>query len=228
MHLSKNYTVYKIAFLLLFIALIYLTFNYTNKPTFSHYGEMIAFHQRQNQQLPPNLIHFIGDSHIQGLAVQAIDLNSVNLGIGSDTTHGVLRRLDIYKSLDKAKAIFFAIGFNDLKSKKPDDVTKNIIRIINLLNAEKKIILNDVFPINESKTNLKNMNSRIINLNLGLKEICDNYINVFCLQVNPTFLGKNYSLKSDFDFGDGIHLNAKGYSIWINKIKSFFTLLGIS
>jgi hypothetical protein len=75
----------------------------------NHFDEMVAFHQRQDQQLPPDLFYFIGDSYVQGLAVQSITLSSVNLGIGSDTTDGVLRRLTVYKSLVSAKAIFLLL-----------------------------------------------------------------------------------------------------------------------
>ena len=100
----------------------------TAKP--SHYDQMLAFHLRQDQNLPEGLVYFIGDSHIQGLATQSVSRRSVNYGIGSDTTAGVLKRLSKYQSLKNAKAVVLGIGFNDLKERDNIQIISNIKKIL--------------------------------------------------------------------------------------------------
>ena len=55
--------------------------------------------------IPEGATIFIGDSITQGLATSAVSNQSVNYGIGSDTTLGVLKRLPYYNSMNSAKAV---------------------------------------------------------------------------------------------------------------------------
>ena len=55
---------------------------------------------------------FLGDSHVQGLAVSSITPNAVNLGIGGNTTVGLIQRLQNLKSLQLARTVVIAIGYN--------------------------------------------------------------------------------------------------------------------
>lgn len=78
------------------------------------YKSMVDYHKRMDGSIPDGAVIFIGDSITQGLATSAISHAGVNLGIGLDTTAGVLNRLQFYKSIDRSKAVVLAIGVNDL------------------------------------------------------------------------------------------------------------------
>ena len=80
-----------------------------------HYTRMMMYHERMDSSIPTGSVIFIGDSITQGLATSAISQLSVNYGIGSDTTLGVIERLDTYHSINTAKAVVIAIGINDIK-----------------------------------------------------------------------------------------------------------------
>jgi hypothetical protein len=70
-----------------------------------HFKRMLTYHKRMDGNIPSGAVIFIGDSITQGLAVSAVYPKSVNYGIGSDTTIGVIKRLSDYKSLSRARAI---------------------------------------------------------------------------------------------------------------------------
>lgn len=57
-----------------------------------HYVETAVFLERIDNNIPDEAVIFIGDSGIQGLCVSAVVCPSVNFGIGTDTTVGVLKR----------------------------------------------------------------------------------------------------------------------------------------
>ena len=59
---------------------------------------MVKYHSRMDGSIPDNSILFIGDSITQSLCVSAVADNSVNLGIGGDTTLDVINRLPKYKN----------------------------------------------------------------------------------------------------------------------------------
>jgi len=75
-------------------------------------NEVLAFQLRVDKNLTEEYLIFIGDSHIQGLAVQEISSKSINYGIGADTTLGVLNRASKYQSVLTSAAVIFHIVIN--------------------------------------------------------------------------------------------------------------------
>jgi lysophospholipase L1-like esterase len=184
----------------------------------NHYSMMTPFHFRMDKNMPSGMIYFIGDSHTQGLATQSIVASSVNYGIGSDTTVGVLNRIRFYNSLASAKALVLAIGFNDLKQRSAQETSKNIEKIINQIPAIIVIFLNDVFPVNSNTKLYPSIGRKIKQLNKNIANICENYQNVNCIDTYNYMIDID-SLSIKYDIGDGIHLNEKGYKLWISLIK---------
>ncbi len=138
----------------------------------------------------------------------------INRGISGDTTLGVLNRLDsLNSSLEKA---FVMIGVNDIfKGKSIEYIFNNYKKIITTLKKK------NITPIIQSTLYLgnnapKNYNKKIKELNrLLVSYASKNKITFIDLNTKLSphgFLSDRYSL-------DSVHLNAKGYSIWIKEIK---------
>jgi lysophospholipase L1-like esterase len=183
----------------------------------NYYHTMVAFHHRVDKNLPDGSVLFIGDSHIQGLAVSAISPHSVNYGIGRDTTVGVINRLPYYGSLSSAKAVVLSIGFNDLRYRENSEIADNIDRILQYFSPTTTVVLCAIIPIDEVVLNDKSYNQRIINLNDLIREKGREYSNVIFLNIRNSLISES-NLLPKFHIGDGIHLNKEGYDIWIYKL----------
>lgn len=189
------------------------------------YQEMVAFHTRLDKNLPRNAMVFIGDSHIQGLAVTAVSPYSVNFGIGSDTTIGVLNRLPLYRSLETSRMIVLAIGFNDLNKRDDLEILENLDKILRFLPESKPVILLSLFPVNELNSRRSGYNGRIRALNFEYKILSENYENVNYLNAHAVLSDQQFGLSSAYDSGDGVHLNKAGYDEIISEIARAASLL---
>ncbi|WP_438863387.1 GDSL-type esterase/lipase family protein [Neptunicella sp.] len=186
-----------------------------------YYYKQLAFQHRVDKNLPSQSIIFIGDSHIASLAVSAISDHSVNWGIGKDTTWGVLQRISTYASLDKAKLIVIAIGFNDLAIRSDNEITQNYRAIITRVPPHIPILFNTILPVNETVKNSVSLNQRIININKALQDICNQSERLDILDMTDVLIGKQTSLRDQYYLADGIHLSQAGNQLWISNIKAF-------
>lgn len=192
-----------------------------NSPELSaYYDRITTYHSRMDGNVPKGATLFIGDSITQGLATSAITKLSVNYGIGSDTTLGVLNRIKVYKSINRAKAIVIAIGVNDLNKRGDEKIVSNFKNIFDLLPSDMPIILSAVLPVDEKVQSMRTKNIRISRLNELLLSLSDRYNNVVFMNAGSLLQGSDENLKSDLHVGDGVHLNTAGYKIWIEQIKT--------
>lgn len=182
-----------------------------------YYDDMVAYHSRIDNNTPHNSVVFIGDSHIQGLAVSAVTNNAVNYGIGGDTTIGVLKRLPYYKSLISSKAVVIEIGFNDLRHRNSIEITENIVKILEYIPDQTKVILCAVHPV--GKELHKIYNQRIRGLNSSLEKISNDHINVIFLNTFNKILSTEGYMPSEYLLSDGVHLSTQGYELWITMIS---------
>jgi lysophospholipase L1-like esterase len=183
-----------------------------------HYYQMTAFHNRVDKNLNDKYNIFIGDSLVQGLAVLSVDKMSVNYGIGSDTTFGVIERLPIYNSIYKARNIILSIGHNDIGKRSKSDIIKNFQTIIEYIPTDIKVIICSVIFIDENIKTNKISNMQILELNNEIENIIENYSNVIYLNVNQ-YLAPSGNLPPRFHIGDGVHLNKEGNEVWIYELK---------
>ena len=100
--------------------------------------------------VPSGSAIFIGDSITQGLCVSAVFTPSVNYGIGSDTTLGVLKRIPKYQSLNRASMVILEVGVNDLKRRKDEEILSNYSSILKLLPSHLSVIISGILPVNEA------------------------------------------------------------------------------
>ena len=114
-----------------------------------HYHRMLGYHKRMDGNVPDRAVIFIGDSLTQGLCVSAVAVPSVNYGIGSDTTVGVLQRLSEYRSIDRAAAVVIAIGINDLRRRSDAEILDNYETILARIPESIPVIASAVLPVDE-------------------------------------------------------------------------------
>lgn len=185
-----------------------------------YYHSMVTFHSRIDGNVPRNATIFIGDSAIQGLCVSAITPLSVNYGIGNDTTVGVLQRISVYESINRAAAVVIFIGFNDMKFRTNNDILSNYASIAQKIPQNVPIIINSLISPDENVRDPKQCwKERIQALNLGLKTLTSTAENLFYVNVNQLLRDDQGNLKKDYHVGDGLHLNSKGNEMWINALQ---------
>lgn len=169
----------------------------------------------------PTDIVFVGDSLTYRCEWNELfpDLNVKNRGIGSDTTEGLLSRVDSIIKTQPSK-IFIEIGINDIGQKVEIEHTLSNYQLIinafldNLPTAE--IYAISVLPVSKT-TDIDNQ--MIKELNEGIQNLCNDYTIVYInlweqLADEKGFLCELYSL-------DGVHLTSLGYEQWKNAINQF-------
>jgi len=172
-----------------------------------------------------NSIVFFGDSHTQNFEVAEAfkSLNVKNRGIILDGTATALERLDYIVS-KQPKKIFIQIGINDLLSgvtpKVVSDDIEKMIEKTKYISPRTSIYIQSVFPTNWNKfKDQKPVLNDVIELNRLLQSVSDKYncayIDLFSLLV------KGSGLNPEYESGDSLHLNGKGYVLWRDYITRF-------
>lgn len=161
---------------------------------------------------------FVGDSITGRVRWNEIfPNNSVkSRGIGSDTTSGVLARIDSVVQTNPKK-VFLMIGINDIaRGVSDEEFYKNYEEIINSLQndtPDSNIYLQSILPVRRGKIDKE----KIVGYNDFLHRLADDkgveYIDLYTLFVDAEGL-----LKKELSY-DGIHLSAYGYKIWKESIQ---------
>jgi lysophospholipase L1-like esterase len=182
-----------------------------------YYLQMTAFHHRVDANLDAGLTIFIGDSLIQGLAVNSVINNSVNFGIGGDTTSGVFKRLPLYRSIAISKRVILAVGHNDLYYESADVSIANLKKIFDSIPLNVEVFICSVFLIDEDVVQ-KTSNIAIFELNNKIQNLTNDYSHINYIDSNQ-WAAPLGTLDTDLHVGDGIHLNKRGYELWIAQLK---------
>ena len=169
-------------------------------------------------------IIFIGDSITDGCEWSELlqNPNIKNRGIGSDTTYGVLKRLDNIIQSEPEK-VFLMIGINDLgRGESVSEITSNYDKILerltkNVPNSE--VFVQSVLPISKQKLNTQISNEKVRSLNKEIKQLSQKY-NLIYIDLYSLMISEDDQLISGLT-NDGIHLNGSGYEIWRNAIQQY-------
>jgi len=150
----------------------------------------------------------------------------VNRGVSGDVALGIYDRL--YQILPgKPKKIFLQTGANDVSHDlSADTIVERIALVVNQIlmeSPETKLYLQGSLPINESfgrYAKLKGKTDVFVQLNRQLEKLAASrgivFINLF-----PHFTQQGNSVLRKELTGDGLHLNDKGYEIWIEQIAKY-------
>jgi lysophospholipase L1-like esterase len=184
-----------------------------------HYYHMVTYHKGIDPGVPEGATIFIGDSLTQALCVDAITIPAINYGIGNDTTVGVLERIPVYQSLDRANQIVLAIGINDMRYRENDAILENYHKIIDLLPQDVPLLISGLLPISK-EANFGTTHNRISELNRKLAKLVKFRENITFIDPGSALCNSEGHLKDDFHRGDGVHLNPRGNAVWIQTLKS--------
>lgn len=150
-----------------------------------------------------------------------------NRGIGSDTTRGLLERIDDILVLKPAK-IFIMIGINDLGDNfSMQETLNNYTQIISRIQEElpdADIYLQSVLPCNANMMPKNERNARrtplnITQLNNQIELLAqskhEHYVDLY-----SHFVDNDGNLQEQYTY-DGVHLSALGFVKWKECISSF-------
>ncbi len=166
-------------------------------------------------------IIFLGDSLTEGFDLKnhIKHRNLVNLGISSDTSYGVLNRIEML-SQNKNSIVFLMIGVNDLGINESfENIKNNVTSIIDYLKSKGLYIVIQSVLLTDGR---KRDNHNIFLLNQELIKL-SKQSGVTYLDLNP-FMVKNGKLNPEFTY-DGLHLNATGYNAWAHVINVFLNAM---
>ncbi|RST59492.1 lipase [Siminovitchia terrae] len=193
--------------------------NAAKRTGFHYYERTTLFNELP---IPPDSIVFLGDSLTFRTEWSELfpGKNVINRGIGSDTTEGVLDRLDSVIAAQPRK-IFLLIGVNDLKNRSVSATIKSYSVIIDRIQTgspNTEIFIQSLLPVNNSKYGNILTNDKIKKMNMKLRSLA-NSSGVHFIDLYSTF-AKDDQLPEEYTI-DGIHLTGKGYILWRESIKEY-------
>ncbi len=157
----------------------------------------------------------IGDSHFQRMPADLLPKAALNFGIGGDTLRHMVKRVNEYQSLGDASAIFIWAGYNDLIRRGPEEVARDMEKLMIALPDDKTVYLLGLPPVKE-KDAQKVSNAAIETLNDRLAKRCLKPCRY--VEIGSILSDANGALATDYDSGDGIHLNRTGYTAIAAKL----------
>lgn len=181
----------------------------------SWYWEREALFMRFSDR-PVDLV-CLGDSITQKFEWQDAfpDLRVANRGIGSDTTEGMLARLDSVKAIQPS-VISLMAGINDLLSRSPEDVAASYAFLLDALAEELPdavVIVSSVLPVAAAHP-IDNQNVR--SLNAALEALCQER-GLCYLDFYGEFAGDDGCLRPEYAL-DSVHLTPSGYALWLSYL----------
>ncbi len=185
----------------------------------AHYKRMQTYFLRTDGSVPAGGVLFVGDSITRSLHCPSIAANSFNLGIGSDTTDGVVMRIGQYKSLDEAAAVVFAIGTVDLRlNRAPEAILADYREALAAVGPAVKVVIVGVLPGDDRIGGAK-VNDRIVALNGRLRTLAAGRENCVYVDLWDSLVDSTGNLAPDYHVGDGLHLSTAGYAIMIDALR---------
>lgn len=181
-----------------------------------------AFNLRVDKNTSQGKVIFLGDSHIQGLAVNEVSNQGINFGIGRDTSKTILNRMQQYQSIKSAKAVVLAFGINDFQYRSIEETLRNYKAILEEIPKTTLIVINAVFYVDTFSTSINIKNKSVAIFNQKLEQLSKEYSNSIFMNVNPK-LTYGKELLTKYHVGDGLHLNKVGYQVWINELRKIIT-----
>ena len=188
-----------------------------------HYTQRVA--QFEEEPVTTGRIIFLGNSITEGGNWPQLlgDSTVVNRGIGGDITFGVLERLDDIARRRPSK-LFILIGINDIGKDIPDAViADNVRKIIEHIRTESPattIYLQSLLPVNPAYLGFPqhyDKEDHVLRVNKMLRTVAQvtqsRFVNLF-----PLFMDAQERLDEQYT-GDGLHLNAKGYAVWVDHLR---------
>jgi lysophospholipase L1-like esterase len=159
---------------------------------------------------------FVGDSLTEHGDWQALlpDQHVINFGVGGNTTHDLLERLDEVVAAGPSTVVV-EIGTSDFAWRLPlEDVVENIQTILTTLREklpDAAIVMQSILPRQPEYAHIvRNVNEQ---LERFVPTISCSYVDLW-----PALADENGGLKPEFTT-DGLHLTQAGYEAWFAALR---------
>ncbi|MGN7387344.1 DUF459 domain-containing protein [Sporosarcina sp. SAFN-015] len=164
---------------------------------------------------------FIGDSITDYGEFQEYFRDDVvlNRGIRNDVAKGVLDR--IQEVVDRnPKEAYLMIGVNDIRYKTDaKNYESRVNAIVNSFEGKgTRLYIQSILPVNYGLFGNEVSNEKINQFNAILQRIAEEN-GIEFIDLHSSFTDKNGQLDKKYTV-DGLHLNGKGYEVWVEKLRS--------
>lgn len=168
---------------------------------------------------------FLGDSRYVGLVSYAVisdedvlaQVGIAHMSVESNTftqNSGKQYTLRSYLQSNAKDVIYIGYGVNGMKGTDEDTYEKsykNLIEHIMEMAPDSKIVLMSIWPVDDNGTYKGSVkNEWVDKYNEFLLALAE-YEGIYYLDVNTVLKDKKGSIKAEYDGGDGLHYNSKGY-----------------
>jgi lysophospholipase L1-like esterase len=194
----------------------------TNVP--DHYTKRVALFKRE--PIVKGRVMMVGNSITEGGQWKKLlnDTTIINRGISGDVTFGLINRM--HDIIDRRPSkLFLLIGINDISRNTPDDlIAKNIFFFI--MNVRQgspntQIFLQSILPTNDHFKNLYpafiGKRAHILKVNESLSKY-EKVLGYTFIDLNSHFCDADGNMEAQYT-QDGLHLNEKGYLLWVDVLK---------
>lgn len=181
------------------------------------YESMLVFQQSVDASLPDGTVVFLGDSITQGLANVAVAPNSINYGIGGQSTSQLHDALRYYRSLPRAKAIVLTIGINDFLQHGERGVQQRLAQIAQALPSHVPLVWNAIMPVAPGEVDMQ----ALIQANEEIKRQCAQRPQCTFVNTWPILSDQAGHIHPSHYQPDGVHLSPEGYRAWIAALKPY-------
>jgi lysophospholipase L1-like esterase len=177
---------------------------------------LIAVHMQSDPLVPSGAILLFGDSHLHRLPTSRLPGPAQNYAISGETAQQLNHRLALYRSIHHANQVILLTGRNDLSIDTPSSaIAATISQILTRIPSAVSTILLGIPPAvdpNARAVARKEING-LIEKQCAIRPSC-RFISL------DAFADDRGQLQSQFDSGDGIHLNANAYAMLLDVLTN--------
>ena len=172
-----------------------------------------------------DVVLFTGSSSIrmwENIQSEFPKYNVVNRGFGGSQTSDLLYYFDQLILPYNPKKIFIYEGDNDLSAgKSPEQILSTMDSLIALIHD--KISRNVSVYVISPKPSLSRweLRDKYTDLNKRMGELASSKKNVYFIDVWTPALDADGNVLKDIFLEDGLHMNEKGYAIWVSVFKKY-------
>ena len=115
---------------------------------------------------------------------------------------------------------FLMILVNDIRYGTEAEVFKsNIEKIVDSFEGkDTRLAIQSILPVNNGLLGNEVTNDKVKRFNVILQQIADDK-GIEYIDLHSSFIDKNGQLDKQFTV-DGLHLNGKGYKVWVDRLRS--------
>lgn len=164
---------------------------------------------------PSARIILLGDSIIAQL--DTLIPETINFGVGGDTTHTLLARLPMLRSVSRGRAVVIGVGVNDLKYRPIEQIARDYQSVLAGLPPMLPVVAVSVLPVDENGPAARQRpylrNERLRALNAALQRACAARPGCGFLDVWPALA------RAGVYGDDGWHLSPEGNQILARALR---------